>query len=196
MKSLMQFNELSGMSDHALLEAYVNGIPGASKVLTDRFMPKIFAQAFHRILNEADADDITQEAMLRLWRIAPNWEQGNAKISTWLYKIVNNLCVDRMRQRKTEHLEAVSEPIDNRQNVTDSILNKSRANALYSALARLPVRQREAVSMRHLEGISNPEIAEKLELSIRAVESLIARGKRTLSETLQSQKSEIGYQND
>ena len=162
MKSLMQFNELSGMSDHALLEAYVNGIPGASKVLTDRFMPKIFAQAFHRILNEADADDITQEAMLRLWRIAPNWEQGNAKISTWLYKIVNNLCVDRMRQRKTEHLEAVSEPIDNRQNVTDSILNKSRANALYSALARLPVRQREAVSMRHLEGISNPEIAEKL----------------------------------
>ena len=196
MKSLMQFNELSGMSDHVLLEAYVNGIPGASKVLTDRFMPKIFAQAFHRILNEADADDITQEAMLRLWRIAPNWEQGNAKISTWLYKIVNNLCVDRMRQRKTEHLEAVSEPIDNRQNVTDSILNKSRANALYSALARLPVRQREAVSMRHLEGISNPEIAEKLELSIRAVESLIARGKRTLSETLQSQKSEIGYQND
>ena len=196
MKSLMQFNELSGMSDHALLEAYVNGIPGASKVLTDRFMPKIFAQAFHRILNEADADDITQEAMLRLWRIAPNWEQGNAKISTWLYKIVNNLCVDRMRQRKTEHLEAVSEPIDNRQNVTDSILNKSRANALYSALARLPVRQREAVSMRHLEGISNPEIAEKLELSIRAVKSLIARGKRTLSETLQSQKSEIGYQND
>ena len=196
MKSLMQFNELSGMSDHALLEAYVNGIPGASKVLTDRFMPKIFAQAFHRILNEADADDITQEAMLRLWRIAPNWEQGNAKISTWLYKIVNNLCVDRIRQRKTEHLEAVSEPIDNRQNVTDSILNKSRANALYSALARLPVRQREAVSMRHLEGISNPEIAEKLELSIRAVESLIARGKRTLSETLQSQKSEIGYQND
>jgi len=196
MKSLMQFNELSGMSDHALLEAYVNGIPGASKILTDRFMPKIFAQAFHRILNEADADDITQEAMLRLWRIAPNWEQGNAKISTWLYKIVNNLCVDRMRQRKTEHLEAVSEPIDNRQNVTDSILNKSRANALYSALARLPVRQREAVSMRHLEGISNPEIAEKLELSIRAVKSLIARGKRTLSETLQSQKSEIGYQND
>ncbi len=196
MKSLIQSDRLSGISDSALLVAYAKGIPGASKVLTDRFMPKIFAQAFHRVRNEADADDITQEAMLRLWRTAPNWKQDNAKISTWLYKIVNNLCVDRMRQRKTEYLEAVSEPIDNRQNVTDSILNKSRANALYSALARLPVRQREAISMRHLEGISNPEIAEKLELSIEAVESLIARGKRTLSETLQSQKPEIGYQND
>ena len=196
MKSLIQSDRLSGISDSALLVAYAKGIPGASKVLTDRFMPKIFAQAFHRVRNEADADDITQEAMLRLWRTAPNWKQDNAKISTWLYKIVNNLCVDRMRQRKTEYLEAVSEPIDNRQNVTDSILNKSRANALYSALARLPVRQREAISMRHPEGISNPEIAEKLELSIEAVESLIARGKRTLSETLQSQKPEIGYQND
>jgi len=45
-------------------------------------MPKIFTQVFHRVRNEADADDIAQEAMLRLWRIAPNWKQGNAKIST------------------------------------------------------------------------------------------------------------------
>ena len=80
----MRFNQLSGMSDNALLEAYANGIPGASQILTDRFMSKIFTQAFHRVRNEADADDIAQEAMLRLWRIAPNWNQGNAKISTWL----------------------------------------------------------------------------------------------------------------
>ena len=192
----MRFDQLSGMSDNALLEAYGNGIPGASQILTDRFMSKIFTQAFHRVRNEADADDIAQEAMLRLWRIAPNWNQGNAKISTWLYKIVNNLCIDRLRQKKTENLDTVTEPIDNRQNITNYLLNQSRANALYNALAKLPVRQREAVSMRHLEGISNPEIAEKLELSIEAVESLIARGKRALSDALQSQKSELGYQND
>jgi RNA polymerase sigma-70 factor (ECF subfamily) len=196
MKSLMRFDQLSEMSDDALLKAYANGIPEASQILTDRFMAKIFTQAFHRVRNEADADDIAQEAMLRLWRIAPNWNQGNAKISTWLYKIVNNLCIDRLRQKKIVNLESVTEPIDDRQNVTNYLLNQSRANALYSALAKLPVRQREAVSMRHLEGISNPEIAEKLELSIEAVESLIARGKRALTDALQSQKSELGYQND
>jgi len=184
------------MSDDALLKAYANGIPEASQILTDRFMAKIFTQAFHRVRNEADADDIAQEAMLRLWRIAPNWNQGNAKISTWLYKIVNNLCIDRLRQKRIVNLESVTEPIDDRQNITNYLLNQSRANALYSALAKLPVRQREAVSMRHLEGISNPEIAEKLELSIEAVESLIARGKRALTDALQSQKSELGYQND
>ena len=84
MKSLMRFDQLSEMSDDALLKAYANGIPEASQILTDRFMAKIFTQAFHRVRNEADADDIAQEAMLRLWRIAPNWNQGNAKISTWL----------------------------------------------------------------------------------------------------------------
>ena len=192
----MQFDHLPEMSDKALLTAYAKGNPGASKILTDRFMPKIFSQAFHRVRNEADADDIAQEAMLRLWRIAPNWKQGNAKISTWLYKVVYNLCIDRIRQKKTVHLDAVTEPIDDRQNVTDFLLNQSRANALYNALAKLPAHQREAVSMRHLECISNPEIAEKLELSIEAVESLIARGKQKLSDTLQSQKSELGYQND
>ena len=108
MKSLMRFNQLSRMSDNALLEAYANGIPEASQILTDRFMSEIFTQAFHRVRNEADADDIAQEAMLRLWRIAPNWNQGNAKISTWLYKIVNNLCIDRLRQKKIVNLESVT----------------------------------------------------------------------------------------
>ena len=176
----MRFDQLSEMSDDALLKAYANGIPEASQILTDRFMAKIFTQAFHRVRNEADADDIAQEAMLRLWRIAPNWKQGNAKISTWLYKIVNNLCIDRLRQKKTEYLGAVTEPIDDRQNVTHYLLNQSRAKALYSALAKLPIRQREAVSMRHLEGISNPEIAEKLGVPERAVVSVIASGRSRL----------------
>ena len=75
------------------------------------------------------------------------------------------------------------------------IQDQSRASALYHALAKLPDRQREAVAMRHLDGLSNPEIADNLQLSTEAVESLIARGKRKLSEILQSQKSELGYQN-
>jgi len=73
--------------------------------------------------------------------------------------------------------------------------DQTRANALYRALAELPDRQRDAVSMRHLDGMSNPEIAEIMELSVEAVESLISRGKRKLSDILQSHKSELGYAN-
>jgi len=192
----MQIEDLYELDDNDLLIAYANGIPKSAEILTDRFMPKIFSQAFHRVQNTADADEITQEAMFRLWRIAPNWKHGNAKVSTWLYKVVNNLCIDCLRQKKPASIDTVPDPIDERENVTDLIINQSRAIALYNALSQLPDKQREAVSMRHLEGISNQEIAEKLELSISAVESLIARGKRKLSETLKSQKSNLGYEDD
>ena len=191
----MPFGQLSGMSDNALLVAYANGTPQAAQILTERLMPKIFAQAFHRLRNKADAEDIAQEALLRLWRIAPDWQQGNTKVSTWLYQVVSNLCIDRIRRKQPENLDAIPEPADARPNATDVIQDQSRASALYHALAKLPDRQREAVAMRHLDGLSNPEIADNLQLSTEAVESLIARGKRKLSEILQSQKSELGYQN-
>ena len=93
-------------------------------------------------------------------------------------------------------MDTIAEPVDNRPNTADVMQDKSRANALYNAFSKLPERQREAVSMRHLDGLSNPEIADNMHLSIEAVESLVARGKRKLSQILQSQKSELGYQND
>lgn len=192
----MPFDQLSGMSNDALLVAYANGTEEAAQILTDRLMPKIFSQAFHRIQNKADAEDITQEALLRLWRIAPNWKKDNAQVSTWLYRVVSNLCIDYLRRQQEEQLDLTEEPSDDCQNMTDVMHDQFRANALYKALAKLPVRQREAVSMRHLEGMSNPEIADNLEISIEAVESLIARGKRELSDSLQYQKLELGYQND
>ena len=191
----MPFDQLSGMSNNALLVAYANGTQEAAQILTDRLMPKIFSQAFHRIQNKADAEDITQEALLRLWRIAPNWQKDNAKVSTWVYRVVSNLCIDYLKRKQQERLDLIEEPSDNYPHMTDVMQDQLRANALYKALAKLPVRQREAVSMRHLEGMSNPEIADNLELSIEAVESLIARGKRALSDSLQYQKLELGYQN-
>ena len=192
----MPFDQLSGMSNDALLVAYANGTEEAAQILTDRLMPKIFSHAFYRTQNKAHAEDITQEALLRLWRIAPNWQKDNAKVSTWLYRVVSNLCIDYLRRQQEEQLHLAEEPSDECQKMTDVMQDQLRANALYKALAKLPVRQREAVSMRHLEGMSNPEIADNLEVSIEAVESLIARGKRALSDSLQYQKLELGYQND
>ncbi len=195
-ENAMSFDHLSGMSDNSLLRAYANGTLQAAQILTERLMPKIFSQAFHQVRNKSDAEDITQEALLRLWRIAPDWQQGNAKVSTWLYQVVSNLCIDRLRCKQHIYLDAVAEPADTNPNMSDVIQDRSRTNALYYALKKLSDGQRQAVTMRHLEGLSNPEIADNLKLSVEAVESLIARGKRKLSAILQSQKSELGYKND
>ena len=158
-------------------------------------MPKAYAQAFFRLRNQADAEDIAQETFIRLWRMASNWTEDGTKVSTWLYGFVQNLCYDRLRRKSSASLADIGESEDSKPAAAELLQDQIRANVLYRALAKLPNRQRDAVSMRHLDGMSNPEIADILDLSVETVESLISRGKRKLSDILQSHKSELGYTN-
>ena len=191
----MPIDPTTRMSDNALLAAFAKGHADAARLLTERLLPKAYAQAFFWLRNQADAEDIAQEAFIRLWGMAPNWAEDGTKVSTWLYKVVQNLCYDRLRRKPSTSLADIGEPEDSKPAAAEMLQDQTRANALYRALAELPDRQRDAVSMRHLDGMSNPEIAEIMELSVEAVESLISRGKRKLSDILKSHKSELGYAN-
>ena len=131
--------------------------------------------------------------MLRLWRIAPDWRQGEAKVTTWLFRVVTNLCTDRLRKRRGVDLDAVPEPEDDAPEVARRMMDADRAAALQAALDSLPDRQRDAVVLRHLEGLGNPEIADVMEISVEAVESLTARGKRALARLLSGRREELGY---
>ena len=90
----------------------------------------------------------------------------------------------------------MQEPTNESQSPTSKIEDQLRQKALYTAMSTLPNSQRLAVQLRHIDELSNPQIAEIMELSIEAVESLIARGKRKLTKILQSHKSELGYSHD
>ena len=180
-------------TDNVLLASFANGDRKAAQQLTERLMPKIHAHAYYRLGNIADAEDVTQEAFLRLWQFAPRWEQGNAHVSTWLYRVVSNLCKDRYRRPKLEDLDVAKEPTDETQSPADKINDHYRQKALYDAMSLLPENQRLAVQFRHIDELTNPEIAEIMGLSVEAVESLTARGKRKLIEVLASYKTELGY---
>lgn len=184
------------LDDTALLAAYAKGMPEAARILTERLMPKLYAQAYHRRQNAADAEEIAQEAMLRLWKIAPDWQSGRAKLSTWLYQVVANLCKDRCRKPPMTALEEAPEPIDSRLAVDARLQDERRASALYKALDQLPPRQAQALRMRHLDELSNPEIAAILAVSIEAVESLLARGRRQLKTCLEAEISALGYRDE
>jgi RNA polymerase sigma-70 factor (ECF subfamily) len=135
--------------------------------------------------------------MIRLWRIAPDWRQGEAKVTSWLYRVVTNLCTDRQRARRrraSEALDDVPEPADDGPGAEARMLTAARLSALDAALATLPDRQRQAVVLRHIEGLSNPEIAEVLGIGVEAVESLTARGKRALTAALAGRRDELGYE--
>ncbi len=116
-------------------------------------------------------------------------------MSSWLYRVTANLCTDRQRartRRRTEALDDVPEPADDRADSESALMARQRVDALQAALADLPDRQRQAVVLRHIEGLTNPEIASILDIGVEAVESLTARGKRALSAALAGQKSALG----
>jgi len=144
--------------------------------------------------NHAEAEDVSQEAMLRLWKAAPDWRSGEAKVSTWLYRVVSNLCIDRLRKAQPDGLDTIPEPEDPRDGPADVLQRHTRARALQSALGRLPFRQRQAVVLRDLQGLANPEVAEIMETSVEAVESLLTRGRKALSADLAGRRAELGFE--
>ena len=156
----------------ALLARYARGDAAAVRALTLRLTPRAYAQAMRLLGDRAEAEDVAQDAMMRLWKIAPDWRAGEAKVTTWLYRVVAYLCTDRLRRSPRGPLA----------------LNE------VAALATLPERQRMAVMLRHFEGATNPEIAERLGVSVEAVESLTARGKRALAAALKGQAAALGYE--
>lgn len=182
----------------ALLAAFANGDRQAAAVLTERLTPRAFGVAYRLLGDRAEAEDIAQEAMVRLWRMAPDWEPGRARVSTWVYRVVTNLCLDHKRRRRGRDgaLEDAPEPMDEAPSVPERMQDAARGAALQWALDQLSDRQRLAVVLRHLQDLPNPRIAEVMEISVEAVESLTARGKRTLTRLLQDRKGELGYEDD
>ena len=193
----MAFDALSEVSDEALLVLYANGDSSGARLLTLRLVPRILGYAARLLNDRAEAEDVAQEAMLRLWRMAPDWRQGEAKISTWLYRVTTNLCTDRLRLRMRRNVVALDDAPDMADAAPGAVavlIEADRMAALNAALTSLPDRQREAVVMRHIEGLSNPEIADVMDIGIEAVESLISRGKRALVANLAKRQEELGYE--
>ena len=183
--------------DEALLVLYANGDPGAARALSLRLVPRTFGYAA-RLLggDRAGAEDVMQEAMLRLWRIAPDWRTGEAKVSTWLYRVVTNLCTDRLRarhRRRAVALDDAPEMSDGASSAVSGLIARQRLDALQAALDTLPDRQRQALVLRHIEGWRNPDIAEVMDIGVEAVESLTARGKRALAAAMSGQRALLGF---
>ncbi len=181
-------------SDDELLGQFADGDAAAARLLTGRLGPRCYSVALRMLGNQAEAEDVTQEAMMRLWKMAPNWVPGQAQISTWLFRVTLNLCADMRRKKRPEALDNVAEPEDGAASVVDQLQDEARKDALQEALDQLPERQRQAVVLRHIEELSNPEIAGIMDISVEAVESLTARGKRSLTAILAGRRDELGYE--
>ncbi|THD85833.1 RNA polymerase sigma factor [Aliigemmobacter aestuarii] len=195
----MPYDAHSDQSDETLLALFAAGDRAAARALTLRLAPRALAYAARILGDRAEAEDVAQEAMLRLWRIAAEWQTGQAQVSTWLFRVVTNLCTDRLRRRQRRPsvaLDDAPEVADVQAGAVAALIEADRMAALQAALDALPDRQRQAVVLRHIEGLTNPEIATVMEIGVEAVESLTARGKRALAGLLAGRRADLGYEDE
>jgi len=170
-------------SDEALMARVARGDERAFQLLARRHLPAMLGLARRILRNGADAEDVAQEALMRVWTYAPRW-RPLALFRTWLTRVVVNLCLDRKRRAPWVELDAAGEIVDPAPGATEKAETDERERIVASAIDKLPARQRSAIMLTYSEGMSNAEVADILDTSVSAVETLLVRGKQNLRRTL------------
>ena len=173
---------LSDEDDHRLMERVAEGDPGAFRTLVARHTASLTAHATRMLRNASEAEEVVQEAYVRLWKQAPSY-RPDAKLRTFLYGIVHHLCIDRLRARKRHDPDAL-EQLTSTDRPSGSLRERELRERVLAEVATLPDRQRAALSLVHFEELSNIEAAKLLDVSVEALESLLSRARRTLKERL------------
>lgn len=171
-------------TDAALLARIAARDERAFRTVLTRHLGAVTAHARRMLNDEAEAEDVAQVAMLRLWQQASQLELTEHGARPWLRRVASNLCIDRIRAgRRTDVTDEVPEeevPPDQ----LDGLTNQDLASRVDAALRALPERQRLALTLFQYEGLSQSEIGGILGISDEAVESLLARARRMLRNVL------------
>lgn len=172
-------------SDASLLALAGRGDGAAFRDLVERHLGAVLAIARRMLRDDAEAEDVAQEALLRLWRTAADLEVGPAGARPWLRRVVSNLCIDRIRA--TQRTEVTDEVPDGATEASQlrGVAEQDLSARVEAALKHLPERQRLALTLFHYEGLSQIEIGEIMGVSNEAVESLLGRARRALKAALE-----------
>jgi RNA polymerase sigma-70 factor (ECF subfamily) len=171
--------------DETLVRNAGAGDARAAEALVRKHLPRMVGLARRMLNDAAEAEDVAQDVFLRVWREAPRWRPGAAKFETWMHRVALNLCYDRLRRRReTLDPDAGVNVADGAQSASDAWLAAQRAAKVNEAMAHLPERQRAAIVLVHFQDQSNIGAAEMLGVSVEALESLLARGRRSLKAIL------------
>lgn len=185
---------VSDESDEELAGRAGRGDRAAAGALVARHADRIFATCYRMLGERAAAEDAAQETFVRLWKHAGRWRPQGARLEAWLYRIAMNICLDMLRRRRrfvSAPETSLLERVDDAPSALEHLeANETRA-AVATALAALPERQRAAIVLCHYQELSNIDAAAALGVSVEAVESLLARGRRAMREKLLLQRSDL-----
>ena len=166
-------------SDHDLMARTAQGDGRAFRILAERHAGRAHSLARRILGNEALAEDIVQDALLRVWTHAPRW-RPEAAFRTWLYRIVVNLCLNAKRRTADRPLAEGAQVADPALSADAKLETDARDRRLAIEVDGLPERQRAAIVLSYQEGLSNAEVAAVLDTSVSGVEMLLVRARRAL----------------
>jgi RNA polymerase sigma factor (sigma-70 family) len=170
--------------DEALVAGVARRDPAAARSLVARKLPRLLALARRMLADPAEAEDVAQEVMLRVWREAPRWRPGAARFDTWMHRVALNLCYDRLRRRREQPMDRPPEVVDPGPSPDRSLFAADVGARVAAAMAGLPHRQREAIVLCHYQELGNIEAAAAMAISVEALESLLSRARRGLRAAL------------
>ncbi|MFN7606306.1 MAG: sigma-70 family RNA polymerase sigma factor [Hyphomonadaceae bacterium] len=187
MSNPLIFDPLAG-----LIAKAGRGDRAAAAALVKAVSPKLWRLSWRLLRDATEAEDVTQEALIRLWKVLPTWQTGRAKVETWLHQVTTNLCFDRLRKAgRFVDEDQAPEPLDPGPMPDTRLHQTALRDCVDTALASLPDRQRAAIILTHFEELAAKDVGEVLGISVDAVESLLARGRRALRLALAPDKADL-----
>jgi len=178
--------------DIALMQLVVERDPAAFAELADRYTTTALRLAQRIVRNGADAEEVVQESLMRVWVFAHRWRPDTARFSSWFFRIVTNQAISRARRKPLEPLDGVAEPLDATPGPHELLAGREIGVAIGVALGRLPARQRAAIALCYDEGLTCAEAADLVGVTIGTMESLLFRARRSLREWLGPVSAELG----
>lgn len=177
---------MSDETEAELVRKVGEGDQSAFQAILDRQLASVSRYIARMLGDPAEAEDVTQEVFLRLWTNARKYDADTARLSTWLHNIAHNLCIDHFRKQGRIVLEEPPQTEPSGEEPEAGFMASLVSNDIKTGMMQLPERQRSAIIMCHYQGLSNKEAAEILDVSVDALESLLARGRRSLKTILKA----------
>jgi RNA polymerase sigma-70 factor (ECF subfamily) len=173
--------------DDELLALIQDGSHPAFTALVERHTERFYRLAYRYLQNREAAEDVVQDAFIKLWENPALWQPGrNSKFTTWFYRVVVNLCLDVRKKKRPETLEDETSVADERETADESMMRVQEQEILEREIAALPERQRMALNLCFNEDLTNQEAADAMGLKLKALQSLIMRAKTTLKERMKN----------
>lgn len=191
---------MKNKNEEQLIKAAAKGDMKAFEILISQYEKKVYALCLHLLKDPEEAYDAAQEVCIKVWRQLRHFE-GQAKFSTWLYRIGTNQCLDFMRKNKKRSQDVslfqkdqlseeewMIEPIDQEEGIAETVEKKVLQEVVQLGIKELKEDYQAIITLRDIEEHSYEEIADILQLSLGTVKSRLARARQALKKVLQQNK--------